>query len=168
MSYVDTSIIVAALDKLDPRQRLAQEILEMEGDKRVSELVLAELASTLSKREGMLLELSEKVKVRKELTIPAVLLYILRRFKLSYRRVNGYKRVFMIDNLYSPFATAIDISSKFKLKTLDLLHLAYLKTLKEQGEEINEIITADYDFEREKEAIMRELNISVKYCQPLR
>jgi hypothetical protein len=55
----------------------------------------------------MLLELSEKVKVRKELTIPAVLLYILRRFKLSYRRVNGYKRVFMIDNLYSPFATAM-------------------------------------------------------------
>jgi hypothetical protein len=25
------SIIVAALDKLDPRQRLAQEVLEMEG-----------------------------------------------------------------------------------------------------------------------------------------
>jgi len=166
MSYVDTSIIVAALDKLDPRQRLAQEVLEMEGDKRVSELVLAELASTLSKREGVLLELSEKVKVRKELTIPAVLLYILRRFKLSYRRVNGYRRVFMIGNLYSPFATAIDISSKFKLKTLDLLHLAYLKTLKEQGEEIDEIITADYDFEREKEAIMRELNINVKYYQP--
>jgi predicted nucleic acid-binding protein len=70
----------------------------------------------------------------------------------------------MIDDLYSPFATAIDISSKFKLKTLDLLHLAYLKTLKEQGEEIRKIITADYDFEREKEAIMRELNINVKYC----
>jgi predicted nucleic acid-binding protein len=45
MSYVDTSIIVAALDKLDPRQRLAREVLEMEGDKRISELVLAELAS---------------------------------------------------------------------------------------------------------------------------
>jgi predicted nucleic acid-binding protein len=88
----------------------------------------------------------------------------LRRFKLSYRRVNGYKRVFVIDDLYSPFAATIDISSKFKLKTLDLLHLAYLKTLKEQGEEIREIITADYDFEREKEAIMRELNINVKYC----
>jgi predicted nucleic acid-binding protein len=51
------------------------------------------------------------------------------------------------------------------LKTLDLLHLAYLKTLKEQGEEIDEIITADYDFEREKEAVMRELNINVKYYQ---
>jgi predicted nucleic acid-binding protein len=83
------------------------------------------------------------------------------RFKLSYRKINGHKRVFMIGNLYLPFATAIDISSKFKLKTLDLLHLAYLKILKKQGEEINEFITADYDFKREKENIEREPNINL-------
>jgi len=128
----------------------------------VSELVLAELASILSRRGEMLLELSRKLKVKEELIVPIVILYILRKFKLSYRRVDGYRRIFMIDNLYPPFATAMDISSKFKLKILDLLHLAYIKTLMEQGEEINELITVDYDFEREREAIKRELNIDVK------
>jgi predicted nucleic acid-binding protein len=161
MSYVDTSIIVAALDGFDPRQKLAQEILEKRKNKIVSELVLAELASIISRRENILFELSEKIKVKKELAIPTLLLYILMRFKLSYRKINGHKRVFMIGNLYLPFATAIDISSKFKLKTLDLFHLAYLKILKKQGEEINEFITADYDFKREKENIERELNISL-------
>ena len=54
MSYVDTSIIVAALDKLDSRQRLALRVLEKGENKRVSELVLAELASILARRKSML------------------------------------------------------------------------------------------------------------------
>jgi len=162
MSYVDTSVIVAAFDKLNSRQRMAREVLEEGERKIVSELVLTELASILSKREDMLLELSRKLKVREELIVPVVILYILRRFKLSYRRVDGYRRIFMIGNLYSPFATAVDMSSKFKLKTLDLLHLAYVKTLMEQGEGINELITVDHNFEREREIIKRELNVDVK------
>jgi len=38
MSYVDTSIIVAALDKLDSRQGLAQKALEKEGRRRFQSL----------------------------------------------------------------------------------------------------------------------------------
>lgn len=98
----------------------------------------------------MLLEISKKIKIREELIIPVVIRYIMKRFRLSYRRANGYKRIFIIGNLYPPLATAVDISSKFKLKILDLLHLAYIKTLIEQGEEINELITVDDDFERER------------------
>jgi hypothetical protein len=64
--------------------------------------------------------------------------------------------------MYSPLVTAVDISFKFKIKTLDLLHLAYIKTLIEQGEEINELITIDDDFEKEREAIKQELNVKVK------
>jgi predicted nucleic acid-binding protein len=162
MSYVDTSIIVAALDKLDSRQRLALRVLEKGENKRVSELVLAELASILARRKSMLQEISRKIKLREELIIPVAILYIMRRFRLSYRRVNGYKRIFIIGNLYSPLATAVDIAPEYKLKTLDLLHLAYIKTMIEQGEEINELITLDDDFEREREAISQELNVKVK------
>jgi predicted nucleic acid-binding protein len=162
MSYIDTSIIIAALDKLDSRQKLAQRFLEKGKNKKVSELVLAELASILSRKESMLLEISRKIKVKEELIIPVAILYIMRRFKLSYRKVNGYKRNFIIGNMYSPLATAVDISFKFKIKTLDLLHLAYIKTLIEQGEEINELITIDDDFEKEREAIKQELNVKVK------
>jgi predicted nucleic acid-binding protein len=38
MSYIDTSIIIAALDKLDSRQKLAQKVLEKGENKKVSEL----------------------------------------------------------------------------------------------------------------------------------
>ncbi len=133
--------------------------MENRENKKISELVLTELASVLAKRDEMLLELSRKIDVRRELTLPVVILYIMKRFKLNYRKVDGFKRIFAIGNLYSPLATAIDVSPRFKLKTLDLLHLSYVKTLIEQGEEINELITVDEDFEKMKELITQELNV---------
>ncbi|MEM2848845.1 MAG: PIN domain-containing protein [Candidatus Bathyarchaeia archaeon] len=162
MSYIDTSVIIAALDQSDPRQRLAREALEKRENKKVSELVLIELASILAKRDETLSQVSRKIDARRELTLSVVILYIMRRFKLNYRKVDGFKRIFAIGNLYPPFATAMDISPRFKLKTLDLLHLSYVKTLIEQGEEINELITVDEDFGRMKELITRELNVEVK------
>lgn len=161
MSYVDTSVIVSALDRLDPRQKIAREILEKEVDKKISELVLVELASILSRREGVLSDLSKRMKVREELVLPAAVLYIMKRFKLSYERVDGYKRA-VVGNIYFPFGIALELSSELKLKTLDLLHLAYIRALTEQGEEINTLLTLDEDFEKEKERIERELNVKVK------
>jgi len=161
MSYVDTSVIVAALDRLDPRRASALEALEKKGGKKVSELVVTELASVLSRRKEMLRGLATRIGVRGEIIVPATLLYILRRFGLECKRINGRKRVLFLGDLYSPFATAIELSSRLKVKTLDLLHLAYIKTLIEGGEEIREIVTVDEDFEREKRAIKDALNIEV-------
>jgi len=45
---------VASLDPLDPRRELALRVLERLKDKRVSELVLAELASIDSRRGNVL------------------------------------------------------------------------------------------------------------------
>lgn len=45
MIYVDTSVIVAALDPMDPRRDEARKTLETHEDKVVSELVVTELAS---------------------------------------------------------------------------------------------------------------------------
>jgi predicted nucleic acid-binding protein len=66
MNYIDTSVIVAALDPLNQRQKSAKEILEKE-DKVISELVLAELASILNRKET-LSELIVKLGLRKELS----------------------------------------------------------------------------------------------------
>jgi predicted nucleic acid-binding protein len=162
MSYVDTSIIVAALDPLDSRQALALRALEEKNNKKVSELVLVELANVLAKKEKVLLEISRELSLRKELVIPVAILYIMKRFKLSYRKVESFEKVLGIGDLYLPLASAINISSTFKLKTLDLLHLSYIRTLIEQGEEINEVMTVDEDFEKEAELIKQKINIEVK------
>jgi len=161
MSYVDTSLIVAALDPLDPRQKSALKALEGEGDKKISEFVIVELASVLSRRDA-LYKVFREIGVREELTIPAVILYIMKRFGLKYKRVDGRGRALPLGDFYLPLAAAVKLSSKFKLKTLDLIHLAYIKTLMDQGEEIFELITVDDDFEREKGNIKRELRIDVR------
>jgi predicted nucleic acid-binding protein len=162
MSYVDISIIVAALDYLDPRQKSALEVLEKKGDKKISELVLVELASILSRKRNILYEAFRKIGVKEELMIPAAILYIVKRFRLEYKRVYDHGRVLPLGDFYLPLATAIELSSKFKLKTLDLLHLAYIKTLIDQEEEIFELITVDEDFKKEEESIKRELKIDIK------
>ena len=54
MIYVDTSVIVAALDPSDPRREEAKKTLELHDDKVVSELVVAELASVLTKQHKVL------------------------------------------------------------------------------------------------------------------
>ncbi len=61
MSYIDTSVIVAALDPLDPRQNSARETLEKEEYKIVSELVIAELASVLSRREELVSSIADQL-----------------------------------------------------------------------------------------------------------
>ncbi|MEM3390595.1 MAG: PIN domain-containing protein [Thermoproteota archaeon] len=145
MSYVDTSIIVAALDPEDPLQKSASMVLKNEEDKIVSELVLLELASVLSRRIS-LAEFKEKLEVREELIVPTLLLYLLKRFGLKYEKVDGRVKVPMFDSVYLPVATAINLSRRLRLKALDLLHIAYIRLLKERGRALNTLITADEDF----------------------
>ncbi|WP_148681987.1 PIN domain-containing protein [Thermofilum adornatum] len=133
MSYIDTSVVVASLDPLDPRRELALGVLEKLRDKRVSELVLAELASIVSRRRTVLHKTLRRIGVRDELAVPVVLLYVLKRFGLQYRRIDGRGNICPLGDFYLPLALAIELSSKVRLKILDLLHLAYIAALKEQG-----------------------------------
>jgi len=150
MSYIDTSVIVAALDSADPRRRRAREILEEEGHKVISELVLAELASALSRREELMSDLASRLGLSRELTIAAILLYIMRRFNLRYKALVSRAKTLPFGKMHAPTAAAVELSGALKLKTLDLLHAAYIKLLKNEGEPIHTLVTADSDFEKAK------------------
>jgi hypothetical protein len=54
----------------------------------VSELVLAELASIVSRRRNVLHKTLRRIGARDELAVPVVLLYVLKRFGLEYRRID--------------------------------------------------------------------------------
>lgn len=163
MSYVDTSVIVAALDPTDHRRDIAREFLEGERDKVVSELTLVELASVLSRspHRGRLLE---KLGVREELLIPTLLFYIMKRFKLRLALLKGSVRLPPLGEVYLPVAEALELSIRAQLRTLDLLHLAYAKLLRESGEGIERIITLDENF-KIKTPLERRLNIEVQLLQ---
>ncbi|RLG44830.1 MAG: hypothetical protein DRN90_08395 [Thermoproteota archaeon] len=92
MSYIDTSVIVAALDPSDRRRDQARRVLEGREDKFISELVLAELSSVLARREE-LKELASELGIREDLVLPAILIYLIKRFGLTYMKVNGLVRL---------------------------------------------------------------------------
>ncbi len=71
MSYVDTSIIVAALDTKDPRWKMARRVLEREEYKVVSELAIAELVSVVSRREELLEDIASKLGLTRETALIA-------------------------------------------------------------------------------------------------
>lgn len=51
MRYIDTSVIVSALDPLDQEHDLARRVIRVRGDKVVSELTLVEMTSVIRRRQ---------------------------------------------------------------------------------------------------------------------
>jgi predicted nucleic acid-binding protein len=49
--YIDTSVIVSALDPLDQEHDLARRVIRVRGDKVVSELTLVEMTSVIRRRQ---------------------------------------------------------------------------------------------------------------------
>ena len=155
MMYVDTSVIVAALDFSDPRCWRARRVLESREPKVVSELVVAELASVLSRRRlpsGL----------EPGLAVAAALLYILGRFELSLVRLGDHVELGPLGRLHAPIAAAIELAPRLKLKTLDLLHVAYVKTLRDRGVAVDVLVTADEDFEEVGEELKRTVGVELQ------
>lgn len=161
MTYVDTSVIIAALDTMDPRRSEARKALEISEDKVISELVIAELASVLTRQHRLLTTIGNKLGISERVALIAVILYIMKRFNLRYISIEGLSRN-PIGRFYKPLAYAIELAEKFRLKTLDLLHLAYIKAMKEHGARIHALLTADTDFKNSEEDIGKTLGITVK------
>lgn len=153
MSYIDTSTIVAALDPEDPKYYKARKILEEEKYKVVSELVLAELANVISRREELVANIASKPGLTRELAVITIILYIMRKFKLNYGSIREFSKTPPLGETYAPIAEAIKLSPKLKLKTLGTLHIAYIKILKNKGQPIHKIITADKNFRKSKKQI---------------
>ncbi len=163
--YVDTSVIIAALDPLDYRQRLARQSLERDEVKIVSELVLAELASALSRREKLVRDMARRLNLDEGLTVMAVILYLMKKFRLRYRGLKYGKALTPYGMVYKPIATALELAPTLRLKTLDLLHIAYAKLLKEEGEPIHALVTADKEFERAKKHLRDITGIELHLIQ---
>ena len=161
MIYVDTSVIVAALDPADPRREKARKALEHRDNKVVSELVLAELGSVLARQHEVMANIRDKLSVSEHVAFTAAVIYILRRFNLNYVYVRGFSRT-VSGRLYKPLAYSIELAEKLRLKTLDLLHLAYIKAMNEQSVGVHTLLTADVDFKNREEDIEEALKVTVE------
>lgn len=161
MSYIDTSAIVAALDPSDPRMSEARRLLDRAEARIVSDLVVAELASVISRRTGALDRVARVLGKPEPVAVAVAVLYILKRFKLKQVSVKGRIRL-PYGEYYKPLAYTVTLAGKLKLKTLDLLHLSYIKAMKQQGVKVNTLLTADEDFARSKREIQDIIGVKVQ------
>ncbi len=53
------------------------------------------------------------------------------------------------------------MAEEIRLRILDLLHLAYIKAMKEQGLQISTLLTANTDFKDRERDIQKVLDIDV-------
>lgn len=165
MAYTDTSVIVAALDPGDPKCRKARKLLEDGSYRVVSELALVELSSAISRRGELLSSLASAIGADEELTLSAALLYLLKRFNLKYRPLDHRSSATAYGRAGVVAATTLSLASSLRLRALDLLHAAYAKLLKEQGEPISSIETADREFWERREEIKEVLGLRVVFIE---
>lgn len=67
-----------------------------------------------------------------------------------------------LGEIYRPFATAIELSAQLSLRTLDMLHISYAKLLRDRGERIRRIVTADADFARIADKLRKIIDLDVE------
>lgn len=151
---MDTSAAVLAFDRRTRRGRKAAELLASRADKVVSELFLLELSSALSRRDDLLSAIASEG-VTPSVSVVAYVLYMMTKHGLKLIESPPDMVFTPAGRVSASAGWAMSHASEFRLKALDLLHLAQLFVLKERGYPIDSILTSDEEFLKVKEALKR-------------
>jgi len=157
--YVDTSVIVTAIDKGDIKNPSAEKFLLREREKIISPLVLVEIFSVVSRNYERLIS---KFDVRiDERDLPAVIA------RLSMRKYNlnliypFEKELTIFGEVPAEIKLAFMLSHKLKLRTPDLLHLSIAWYLKLNGHSIDGFATFDSEILKKAEKVENLTDIRV-------
>lgn len=142
--YIDTSVIVAAIDRGDGRNKEAEKFLLREKEKVISPLVLTEIFSVVSRNSDRLSDMLIGLDVEiDEEDLPAIIA------RLSVKKY-GLKLLYSFDKEFTIFGEvsaeiklAFTLAPKLKLRTLDLLHLSNAWNFKLNGYGVDEFATFD-------------------------
>jgi predicted nucleic acid-binding protein len=139
--YIDTSVIVSAIDRGDERNRDADKFLLREKEKVISPLVLIEIFSVVSRNSdrlisGLDLEINEE-------DLPAVITRLgVKKYELNL--LYSFDKEFTIfGEVPAEIKLAFTLAPKLKLRTLDLLHLSNAWNFKLNGYGVDEFATFD-------------------------
>ncbi len=157
--YVDTSVIVAAIDKGDSKNPSAERFLLMEREKIISPLVLAEIFSVVSRNYKRLMskfdiEIDDK-------DLPMVIARLSMR-KYGLNLIYPFeKELSIFGEMPAEIKLTFMLSHELKLRTLDLLHLSIAWCLKLNGYDINGFATYDNEILRKAEKVKNLTGIRV-------
>lgn len=162
ISYIDTSILVAALDEKDRRYDKARAILEESGRvKVISELVVTELASVVARRSDIVSSIGQILGLGPEEVMLAIILYVVKRFGLKLHTVERGTKIPTLGTMNAPLYETVKLAPTTRLRTLDLIHVAYVKLMVETGLPLGAFITADLEYERAREFLKDTLGVEL-------
>ncbi|MBO3833010.1 MAG: PIN domain-containing protein [Candidatus Brockarchaeota archaeon] len=169
-TYIDTSILVSALDPSDDLHIPARACLDEVAQGVITELVVTEFFNVVLRREDLSSQLEALVPESKELSpyekTLSLLLYLLKRFKLTYFEVRMSKRSLAFGRIYAPLAQTLRLSQILRMKTLDVMHVAYAYLVNKQTPKFLEFIaTEDEDFHKNEKQIEEVTGLRVRYLE---
>lgn len=168
MFYIDTHIVLSYNFVTEETHikafNLINKIKRSSGDFYISPLTVLELYCVVSRNIAkyrlppIALSLSDKDKVE------YIINYSIRAMNLKICNEDNINEV--LDNLgveiFSEYHCAIELSPALRLKSLDMLHIAYAFRLRKEGK-IRYIVSLDDEIRKRKSLIKSETNLNLIY-----
>jgi predicted nucleic acid-binding protein len=166
MAYVDTNVILAKYFPDDTLHGKAERFLDQRADRKVvSPVSVVELAAVVSRLDADIRAPKELLQESPRKRVRAVVEFLIRDCNLTVATVPARARIRFAGTILSvplEYQRSIRLAHAFKLKTLDLIHLAYADNLRKWGHEINTFVTGDRDVLSNSEQIREQIGIEVK------
>lgn len=166
MAYVDTNVILARYFPDDELHADSTIFLESTRKKKiVSPVSAAELAAVVSRIEAELQAPTELLQEPPKRRVRALVEFFIKDSGLLMASAPVQARVRLGGTvLLVPieYHNCIQLAHALRLKTLDLMHLAYADSLRKWGHELDSFVTGDEDILARSDAILEQLGISVK------
>jgi predicted nucleic acid-binding protein len=166
MAYVDTNVILAKYVPTDKLSRRATAFLDQSRNRKiVSPVSVIELAAVISRIDSKMQAPQELLQEPPKRRVRTLVEYMIRDSGFFLASVPAQARIKVAGVVLSvpiEYHSCIRLAHALKLKTLDLLHLAYADGLRKWGHDIDTFATFDVDMLERSSAIHDELGIEIK------
>jgi len=166
MAYVDTNVVLAKYFPEDMIHRRALRFLEQSAMRKIiSPISLVELAAVLSRIDPALSAPEELLRETPRRRVRALLEFLIKDTNLHVASVPAKAKLRVGGTSFAApieYYTCIRLAHALKLKTLDLLHVAYADNLRKCGYDIKTFVTFDQDIIGKAHEIQQETEIEVK------
>jgi predicted nucleic acid-binding protein len=166
IAYIDTNVIMAKYLPQDPYHKSSKTFLNSaKGENVVSPLTVVELTAVIARHAEELQAPDEILPKDSRRRIRSVVEFFLRDSNLTTMSVHANARTKIAKSILTvplEYVTSLRLASALKLKTLDLMHLAYAENIRSSGRELDWFVTTDKDIVKKSDHIERLLSIKVK------
>jgi predicted nucleic acid-binding protein len=166
MAYVDTNVILANYFPKDRLHSRAAAFFELSRKRKiVSPVSTVELFAVVSRLETELQAPKEILEELPRRRVRALVEFLIKDCKLFLASVPAQAKIKVAGTVLSvpvEYESCIRLAHTLKVKTLDLIHLAYADNLRKWGHGVDVFVTFDGDILRSSTNIQQRLGIEVR------